>query len=180
MTFGSLVRGSLALALAGLAGCIITPDPREEEYAVFKSRSGGYLRVSLDRNRYEANDEPPTATARGLLSADEYEQVEALTSDERMEHYVETSAADREACLADPAAFSLSTRKSLGGCWLPDDVDDADTREMLDFMVPLLAQYAPSGPGGGGDGEEEEQKTDARVRDASARDGGRDAGARDR
>jgi hypothetical protein len=175
MKFGSLarVRPAALLALC-FAGCITSGDARDEDYAIFRSRSGGYLRVSLDRNQYEANDEPPTKVARGSLSGDEYEQLGALTSDELMAHYVETSASDREACLADPAAFSLSTRRSVGGCWVPSDVTDGDTKSMLDFLVPLLEQYVPDADGSQPSGDE--PKDAGAKKDASA---AKDAGKRD-
>ncbi|HEY6878179.1 MAG TPA: hypothetical protein VI299_09170, partial [Polyangiales bacterium] len=127
-----------------IAGCITTMDARDEEYAIFRSRSGGYLRVSLDRNHYESNNEPPTAIADGALSKADWEQVQELTSDDKMAHYEETSDADRAACLKDPAAYSLSTRTSVGGCWLPSRVTDDDTNAMLTFFRGLLDKYVPA------------------------------------
>lgn len=141
MTLGNFARMA---ALCTLAGCITTMDARDEEYAIFRSRSGGYLRVSLDRNHYESNNEPPTAIADGALSKDDWAEVQTLTSDEKMAHYEETSAEDRAACLNDPAAYSLSTRTSVGGCWLPSLVTDDETNEMLTFFSGLLDKYVPA------------------------------------
>jgi hypothetical protein len=165
MTFGNF---ACLAALFALAGCITTSDARDEEYAIFRSRSGGYLRVSLDRNRYESNNEPPTLTAKGSLSDEDWQQVQELTSDEKMAHYVETSAEDLQACMSDPAAYSLSTRKSLGGCWVPADVTDDDTKAMLTFFQGLLTEYVPAADGS--------QMIPSGTKDAGAK---KDAGSRD-
>jgi hypothetical protein len=141
MKLGILAR---LVALAALTGCITSGEARDEEYAVFRSRSGGYLRVSLDRNEYESNAEPPTKTRRGSLRDEDWQQVQALTSDDKMAAYAETDAEDRAACIDDPNAYALSTRTSLGGCWVPSEVTDEQTTEMLDFFVPLLAANVPS------------------------------------
>jgi hypothetical protein len=167
MTLGNWARVG---ALLALAGCITSGPARDEEYAIFRSKGAGYLRVSLDRNEYQSNNADETGTQRGSLSDEDWQRVQELTSDPKMEVYVGTSAEDRAACIDDPAAFALSTRKSLGGCWVPSEVSDAETEEMLDFFVPLLQANVPSADGTPMDDD------DAPPRDAGRRDAAADAG----
>jgi hypothetical protein len=171
MTFGNLARVS---ALLALAGCITSGPARDEEYAIFRSKGAGYLRVSLDRNEYQSNNAGETGTQKGSLSDDDWQRVQELTSDEKLEVYVGTSAEDRAACIDDPNAFALSTRKSLGGCWVPADVSDAETQEMLDFFVPLLQAHVPNEDGTPMDNDDDQAPRDAGRRDASS--AGKDAG----
>lgn len=164
MKLGNLAR---LAALVALTGCITSRDARDEEYAIFRSKGVGYLRVSLDRNEYQSNNEPATGVQHGSLSDDDWQRVQELTSDDKMATYVDTSADDRAACIDDASAYALSTRRSLGGCWVPGDVTDGDTQEMLDFFIPLLAAHVPDANGA--------PMTDDTPQDAG-RDAGRDAG----
>ncbi|HEX5659478.1 MAG TPA: hypothetical protein VFX59_19920 [Polyangiales bacterium] len=167
MTFGNLAR---LAALVALTGCITSGDARDEEYAIIRSKGVGYLRVSLDRNEYQSNNEPPTGTQKGSLSDEEWQRIQELTSDDKMATYVETSASDRAACIDDPSSVAVSTRKSIGGCWLPNDVTDAETKELLDFVGPLLATNVPNADGSPSD----DAPKDAGRADSGTRDADRD------
>jgi hypothetical protein len=105
----------------------------------FSRAEDGSMIASIQKGEYEMIDEANHSTHRSNFDAATVSKLEELLSDDMLEHYRAHSAADGDEGCYGGAGYVLDL-SGLTGCWVLDDVDDEQTRNMLDYLVQLYNQ----------------------------------------
>jgi hypothetical protein len=105
----------------------------------FNRAHEGSMVASVQKGEYEMIDEVNHSTHRSNFDAATVRKLEDLLSDDMLEHYRAHSAADDDEGCYGGAGYVLDL-SGLTGCWVLDDVDDEQTRSMLDYLVQLYNQ----------------------------------------
>ena len=134
------VRGLCSAALAAAASCgsgqVAGGDPNTNWFSV-SHREDGLLVVI--RNGHFGYMKDSSTTASGILQPTTIAELEELLGTDRLENYYQHSAEDFQGCQGEGLVLTTSWGPA---CWRVDDVVDAKTRGMLDYMIQFYRDKA--------------------------------------